>query len=143
MKIHVVKTMLQQIKARFKKYQIVAYNNRMYTGYRPVNNYLYTWIGSKLWLNEFADRTRYVYDLYDTKKKRLVHDYSDMFTDFEWVKKQIKNSHFAHEDAIRRLIFNYKYKWTTIAGDQAASIYFADLMVIFNEHYHPYQIAQS
>lgn len=138
MKINFANRLLQKIQTRFQKYQIVAYNNRTYVGYRPVDHNLYTWLGAKLWLAENGDRTRYVYDLFDVKKQKLVYDYSGMFRDYDRVKLYIKSSQYLHEDGCRRVIFSFMHKWAAIAGDQAASIYFADLMALFNEHFQQY-----
>ncbi|MDD4970731.1 MAG: hypothetical protein PHT07_14995 [Paludibacter sp.] len=114
------------------KYHIVAYNNRMYSGYRYVNDSTYTWISAEFWLDKHADRSRYVYDLFDIKKGQLVYDYTEMVQDFESVKNIILNINAYHEDTARKMIFNFKSKWTRIAGYQAASLYFSDLMTIYN-----------
>jgi hypothetical protein len=127
----------------FKRYRIVAYNNRTYSGFRHVNEQVYTILGAKMWLSENADRTRYVYDLYDIRKKSLVYDYTGMFDDFESVKKLILKTNANYEDAMRKLIFNFKLKWTPKAGDQAASIYFADLMSIFRAHMEQFNTESS
>jgi hypothetical protein len=111
----------------------------MYSGYRHVNEEVYTLLWAKIWLNEHADRTRYVYDLYDIKKKKLVYDYSGMMIDFEAVRAIIGGTIATKQDAVRNMIFNFKSKWTPIAGDQAASIYFADLMTLFNDRYKDFE----
>jgi len=132
-------SILADIYLYFKRYRIVAYNNRMYKGYRCVNDVVYTMIGAKMWLYEKADRTRYVYDILDLRKEKLVYDYSVMFEDFESVRIVIRTTDGNKMDSVRKLIFNFKHKWTPIAGDQAASIYFADLMVLYQEKYKDYE----
>jgi hypothetical protein len=132
-------SMLTDIYLYFKRYHIVAYNNRMYKGYRYVNEEVYTMLGAKLWINEYADRTKYVYDLFDIKKQKLVYDYSIMFLDFDAVKEIIRTTNGIRQEAVRKIIFNFKHKWTPVAGDQAASIYFADLMTLFSEQYKDFE----
>ena len=116
---------------RMKRYYIVAYNNRMYKGYRYVNSNLYTFYGAQYWLFENAKRNRYLYDLLDITTNKLYYDYSEMFSDYERVKRLIAITNANYEEPLKQYIFNFKIKWTKLCGEEGISIYFEDLMTMF------------
>jgi hypothetical protein len=133
-----------------KRYRIVAYNNRMYEGWKFVDNVQYTMYGAKSWIDTHGDRDRYLYDLYDIAENELVYNYESMIKDFKAVKKVIArndinvydhNVHFNdyHSEALKKYIFNFKEKWNIKFGIKAPQIYFEDLMTLYNlktEKYH-------
>jgi len=75
----------------FKKYRVVAYNNRMYKDWRFVGNDVKTLSGAKYWIAQSGDRTRYLYNIYNIETETLVYDYSKLFKDYERVRSIIKN----------------------------------------------------
>lgn len=117
------------------KYRIVAYNNRMYKNYRFVDNKKYSYLDAKLWIEQNGDRDRYLYDLYDTKKKEFFYNYGEMINEYQIVKNQLNsdknNGH--HSEALKIYIFNFKEKWQIKHSNKAPQIYFEDLMTLYNE----------
>jgi hypothetical protein len=125
-----------------KKYQIIAYNNRMYKGYRTVNSELYTFYGAQMWLYENGKRERYIYDLLDTYTGKLYYDYTKMFDDYEAVKNIISKTNGNYEEPLKQLIFNFKHKWSKFCGEQGIAIYFEDLMTMFQFQMDKYRIPE-
>jgi hypothetical protein len=133
MKINLEKISWKYLKNKIsvKRYLIVAYNNRMYEGFKTVSPELYTFFGANYWINQNGDRSRYVYDLYDVINKRLVIDHQPMIDEFNYVKESILKTSARHATPLRVYIFNFKVKWDKIYGKSATAIYFSDLMVIY------------
>lgn len=114
------------------RYKIAAYNNRMYTGYRFVDNKVRSLIGAKFWIAENGNRNRYLYNIYDTTTEKFLYDYTDLFRDFEHAKKIIRSSNsLLYEETVINYINNFKKKWEPKAG-VSISAYFEDLMTLFN-----------
>ena len=114
-----------------KRYMIVAYNNRIYEGYRFVTPETYTFFGANYWINQYGDKTRYVYDLYDTVLRKLVINHQPMIDEFNYVKNFILKTTATHSIPLRVYIFNFKTKWEKKFGKAATAIYFSDLMVTY------------
>lgn len=117
------------------KYRIVAYNNRMYKNYRFVDNKKYSFIDAKLWIENNGNRSRYLYDLYDTKKNELFYNYEDMIDEYRIVRDMINSTenNGNHVDSIKNIIFNFKNKWEIKHTVKTPQMYFEDLMTIYNE----------
>jgi len=118
-------------KLTIKRYLIVAYNNRMYEGFKTISPELYTFFGANYWINQNGDKSRYVYDLYDVINKKLVINHQPMIDEFNYVKKSIMKTSASHAGPLRVYIFNFKVKWDKIYGKAASGIYFSDLMAIY------------
>ena len=123
-------------------YHIVAYNNRMYKGHKYVNNNLYTFYGAQRWLFENGNRSRYLYDLLDAKTGKLYYDYTEMLNDYEAVKNTIHSTNLIYEESLMNYIFNFKQKWTKFCGEASISIYFEDLMTMFQFQMDKYRIPE-
>ena len=109
-KIMKIKKLISDISE--KKYQIVAYNNRMYKGFRYVTFIPMTFIQTKNWITDHGDETRYIYDLYDIKTCKMKYNYSQMLKDYNYIKKVIKNenNNFSHMQPLKEYIFAFKNK---------------------------------
>lgn len=121
-----------------KKYRVVAYNNRMYKDFRFVDNTIRTLMGAKFWIGEKGDRTRYLYNIYDTKTETLLWDFSELFSDYERVKNIILKTSPIYSEALMNLIFNFKNKWENLYYN-SISIYFEDLMAIYQAQMDQYR----
>jgi hypothetical protein len=131
---------------RFKRYKVVAYNNRMYKDFRFVDDNLRSLSGAKYWIAQSGDRTRYLYNIYDVETKTLIYDFSEMFSDYERVRNIVQKTSPIYSESLTNLIFNFKTKWEPEFSN-SISIYFEDLMAIYqsqmDQHRKKYKEAEN
>jgi hypothetical protein len=119
------------------RYKVVAYNPRMYRSFRYVDDEERTYLGAKYWIGANGDMSRYLYDIIDTRTGKLQYDYTEMFRDFNHIKKIIFKTNANYSDPLMIYIFNFKKKWEKRIG-VSTSIYFADLMTLYQSEMEKY-----